>query len=107
MTDGYLLAATGLLVTIAVALWRIARGPDPADRMMAAQLVGTSGISIVLLLAAAGDDWAMLDVALVLALLAALSVVAFAKSVRRAGFGDPEDAPDRDPDARPQEPRRG
>nr|WP_240956321.1 monovalent cation/H+ antiporter complex subunit F [Wenzhouxiangella sp. XN79A] len=98
-----MLVATGLLLTIAVALWRIARGPDPADRMMAAQLVGTSGIAIVLLLAAAGDDWAMLDVALVLALLAALSVVAFAKSVRRAGYGDPEDAPEHEPASRPPE----
>ena len=103
MTEGYLLVATGLLLTIAVALWRIARGPDPADRMMAAQLVGTSGIAVILLLAAAGDDWAMLDVALVLALLAALSVVAFAKSVRRAGYGDPEDPPDRAPTPHPPE----
>lgn len=91
MTEAYLLVATGLLLTIAVALWRILRGPDPADRMMAAQLVGTSGIAIILLLTVSEDEWAMLDVALVLALLAALSVVAFAKSVSRVGYGDPED----------------
>lgn len=90
------MVATGLLLTIAVALWRILRGPDPADRMMAAQLVGTSGIAIILLLAASEEQWAMLDVALVLALLAALSVVAFAKSVSLVGYGDPEDDFDND-----------
>jgi len=90
MTQVYLLVATGLLLTIAAALWRILRGPGPADRMMAAQLVGTSGIAIILLLTVAEQDWAMLDVALVLALLAALSVVAFAKTVSRDGYGDPE-----------------
>lgn len=102
MTDWFLLAATGLLITIALALWRIARGPSRADRMMAAQLVGTSGIAIVLLLAAASRMWAMLDVAIVLSLLAALSVVAFAKSLRRSGYGDPEDddCPDDDLETR-------
>lgn len=91
MTGWLLLMATGLLATIAVALWRIARGPERADRMMSAQLIGTGGIAIILLLAVAGEDWAMLDVAIVLALLAAVSIIAFAKSVRRVGTGDPED----------------
>ena len=90
MTAWYLIVATGLLATIAVALWRIARGPSRADRMMSVQLIGTGGIATVLLLTVAEDDWAMLDVAIVLALLAALSIIAFAKSGRRAGAGDPE-----------------
>jgi multicomponent Na+:H+ antiporter subunit F len=87
----YFLVATGLLLTIAGALWRVWRGPDQADRMMAAQLVGTGGVGVILLLAAIADDWAMLDVALVLALLAALAAIAFVKSTRGEGEGDPED----------------
>mgnify|MGYP006430115523 CR=1 FL=1 len=90
MTAWYLIIATGLLATIAVALWRIARGPSRADRMMSVQLIGTGGIATVLLLTVAEDDWAMLDVAIVLALLAALSIIAFAKTGQRAGTGDPE-----------------
>lgn len=107
MTDWYLLVATGLLITVAGAFWRIARGPGRADRMMAAQLVGTSGIAIVLLLAAAGEDWAMLDVAVVLALLAAVSVIAFAKSLRGAGYGDPEDREGEDDDPADEAPGDG
>lgn len=91
MSTWYFLVATGLLLTIAGALWRVWRGPDQADRMMAAQLVGTSGVGVILLLAAIADDWAMLDVALVLALLAALAAIAFVKSTHGEGEGDPED----------------
>ena len=69
-----------VLVSIGAALWRVGRGPASADRMMAAQLVGTGGIAVLVLLAAAGKDWAILDVALVLALLAALAAVAFVKA---------------------------
>jgi multicomponent Na+:H+ antiporter subunit F len=79
-----------LLLSLAGALWRVWRGPEPADRMMAAQLVGTGGVGVVLLLAAA-TDWAMIDVALVLALLAAFAAVAFVKAQSADGAGDPEE----------------
>lgn len=56
------------------------RGPANADRMMAAQLLGTGGIAALLLIAAATDVTALVDVALVLALLAAFASVAFVVS---------------------------
>lgn len=85
-----------ILLSLVGALWRVWRGPGPADRMMAAQLVGTGGVGVVLLLAAA-TDWAMLDVALVLALLAAFAAVAFVKAQSPDGCGDPEEtSPDHD-----------
>ena len=84
--------ATGLLLTLAGALWRVWRGPGQADRMMAAQLVGTGGVGVVMVLAALGD-WAALDVALVLALLAAFAAVAFVKAASEDGTGDPEAEP--------------
>ncbi len=59
---------------------------------MAAQLVGTGGVGVVLLLAAA-TDWGMLDVALVLALLAAFAAVGFVKALSADGAGDPEEQP--------------
>jgi len=65
---------------VAVGLIRILRGPTSADRMMATQLFGTGGIAALLMLAAAVDLSAVVDVALVLALLAAFASVAFVKS---------------------------
>lgn len=82
-----------LLLTLGGALWRVWVGPDHSDRMMAAQLVGTGGVAVVLLLAAA-TDWGMIDVALVLVLLAAFVAVVFVKTQSRDGQGDPEEGAD-------------
>jgi multicomponent Na+:H+ antiporter subunit F len=72
-----------LLLSMSAGLVRVVIGPTPADRMMAAQLLGTSGIATLLLLAVALDVPALLDVALIFALLAAVAVAAFTR--RRAG----------------------
>jgi len=80
----FLLAAAGfVMATVAVALVRILRGPAAAERIMAAQLLGTGGIAALLLLARATEVPAAVDVALVLALLAAFVSVAFVKSADR------------------------
>ncbi|HSJ78368.1 MAG TPA: monovalent cation/H+ antiporter complex subunit F [Erythrobacter sp.] len=97
MSAWLLLLASLLLLSLGGALWRIWRGPAPADRMMAAQLVGTGGVGTVLLLASA-TDWRMLDVALVLALLAAFAAIAFIKAQSEDGSGDPEEQPVSPPD---------
>ncbi|MCB4821314.1 monovalent cation/H+ antiporter complex subunit F [Roseicella aerolata] len=80
-----------VLLSVAAGLARVLRGPTAADRMMAAQLLGTGGIATVLLLAAALDMPAAVDVALVLALLAAFAAVAFVKGASPEGTGDPEE----------------
>lgn len=73
--------AVFLLVNLLVALARVMRGPSAADRMLAALLFGTVGVAILLLLAQVQGIPALNDVALVFALLAAITGVAF---VRRA-----------------------
>jgi multicomponent Na+:H+ antiporter subunit F len=84
MTE-FLLAASGfVLLMVAVGLARILRGPGDADRMMAAQLLGTGGIAAVLLLGAATGEEAAVDVALTLALLAAFASIAFVKAAPAA-----------------------
>ena len=100
MIEGLLVLALALLATIALSLWRVHRGPSRADRMMGAQLIGTSGVALVLLLAGATGDASKLDVAIVLALLAAFASLAFAKTASRDAAGDPEEAD-------PQLPARG
>jgi multicomponent Na+:H+ antiporter subunit F len=77
MADFLLASSAFVLAMMAVGLARVLRGPANADRMMAAQLFGTGGIAAALLMAAATDVSALVDVALVLALLAAFASVAF------------------------------
>ncbi len=74
-----LAAALLLLLTILAGLWRVVRGPTAADRMLAAQLFGTSGVGTLLLLAEAWQQPALRDVALIFALLAVLALVAFVR----------------------------
>lgn len=71
-----------LLLNLVAALLRAARGPTAADRMLAALLFGTTGVGMLLLLAHTGDggvSMSLVDTALVLALLAAIAGVAFAR----------------------------
>src|SRR6516162_360330 len=83
--DDFLLGAAGfVLAMVALGLVRILRGPGDADRIMAAQLLGTGGTAALLLLAEANGVPAAVDVALVLALLAAFVSVAFVESVARS-----------------------
>jgi multicomponent Na+:H+ antiporter subunit F len=88
VTD-FLLAAAGVIVfTVAVGLVRILSGPGDADRMMAAQLLGTGGIASLLLVAAATAVSGVDDVALGLALLAAFASAAFVNSAASASGPD-------------------
>jgi multicomponent Na+:H+ antiporter subunit F len=80
VSDALLVAAAAvLLVALAIGMIRVLRGPAAGDRMLAAQLVGTTGVGILLLLAVALGVPALVDVALVLGLLAAVAVVAFTR----------------------------
>ncbi len=69
-----------LLVNILAGLIRVLRGPTAYDRMLAAQLFGTTGVAILLLLAEALDEPALRDVGLVFALLAVIATTVFSQS---------------------------
>lgn len=91
----FLLGATAfVLAMVALGLVCVLRGPGNVDRMMAAQLFGTGGIAAFLLLGAAtADIGAVIDVALILALLAGFAAIAFVKAGSAAEPSDAEDRP--------------
>jgi multicomponent Na+:H+ antiporter subunit F len=80
MAEFLLGTAAFILAMVALGLVLVLRGPTEADRMMAAQLLGTGGIAAVLLLGEATGEAAAVDVALTLALLAAFAAFAFVKA---------------------------
>jgi multicomponent Na+:H+ antiporter subunit F len=82
----YLGAALALLLSLVASLARIVRGPSDTDRMLAAQIIGTTGVAILMLLARVSSP-ALLDVALVFAPLAAIAAVAFVRRTTQAGEG--------------------
>ncbi len=81
MNDFLLIAAGFILLTVAAGLFRVLRGPDDADRMMAVHLLGTGGVASLLLIASATTVAGVEDVALGVALLAAFASVAFVNGV--------------------------
>lgn len=83
MAEFLLGAALLVLVTVAAGLLRVLRGPADVDRMMAAQLLGTGGIGALLLAGVAVSEPALVDLALILAVLAAFASVAMARMAPR------------------------
>ncbi len=77
MNDFCLLLALVLLLTIGVGLIRVIRGPTAHDRMLCAQLFGTTGVAILLLLGQATEEPVWWDVALVFAALSSITAVTF------------------------------
>ena len=77
----YLALALFLLLNLGAGMWRIFRGPTAADRMLSAQLFGTTAVAVLLLLAQTKENTALLNVALVFALLAAVTAVTFVRRV--------------------------
>lgn len=86
MADFFFAAAALVVLITAVGLFRLLRGPRNADRMMAAQLLGTGGVAALLLAGVRGAKGAD-DVALVIALLATFSGVAFVNASYSAHAG--------------------
>lgn len=77
MAELYPAVTVLLLINIVVGMVRILRGPTAADRMLAAEMFATSAVVIVLMMAFGTDNLALIDVALIFALLAALASVTF------------------------------
>jgi len=84
MGELLLIASVTLGLNLALSLLAMLRQPAASDRMLSAQLLGTNGVGLMLLLSLAQDQAALVDAALVLALLAAVVVIAF---TRRAPEG--------------------
>ena len=79
MNTFLMVAAIIILATITIGFVRVLRGPHKADRMIAAQLFGTSGVAWILLIAYATDTPELSNIAMILALLAAIAAIAFVK----------------------------
>ncbi len=79
MNAFYFGVALALLLTLVGGMVRILRGPQRGDRMLAAQLFGTTGVAILLVLAQAIATPALRDVALVFTVLAVVNAVVFVR----------------------------
>ncbi len=81
----YILATTGVLVTMGLALMRAARGPTVWDRILAVNMMGTMTVLLIALLGFLNGRPEWLDLALVYALMNFIGTLAVLKFAR---FGE-------------------
>lgn len=78
--NSLLLGASLLLIlSLMLGLVRAFKGPSLSDRIMSIQLLGTGGVALLCLLSLALALPALLDTALILALLAVVTVIALTR----------------------------
>lgn len=82
MTVALHVFAMVLVANLAVGLVRVLRGPRFEDRLLAVLLFGTTGVALLLTLAAVGGEPALRDIALVFVVLGLVAVIV---ATRRGG----------------------
>lgn len=86
LLQGAIVLSTAMLsLAMLLAFVRLARGPTLADRVVAFDLIGVLSVGIIALCSIAMEQAFLLDVAIVLALVAFLGTVAFARYLERSG----------------------
>jgi multicomponent Na+:H+ antiporter subunit F len=87
VTAAALTDAALVMLTLAaiLAFVRVLRGPTLPDRVVAIDLVGVLTVGIMVAAAAATGERALLDVAIVLALVSFVGTIAYARYIEREG----------------------
>jgi len=86
LTTATNLAMFMLALAAAIAMIRLLRGPSLPDRVVATDLLGTLTVSLLVVGAAAAGQRAFLDAALIIALIAFVSNIAYARFIERRGL---------------------
>jgi multicomponent Na+:H+ antiporter subunit F len=83
-----------LSLAMIAALWRLARGPHLADRVIALDLLASLAVGFLVLRAIATSHWLYVDIALGIGLISVVGTIAFASFIEHRGDearGRPED----------------
>lgn len=83
-----------VVLSLAIAFVRLARGPSLADRVLALDMMTVTLIAVCGITAISSGELALLDVALVLALVGFLATVALARYAERRDARDKETSDD-------------
>jgi multicomponent Na+:H+ antiporter subunit F len=86
---GAAVVALGMLaLALALAMWRLLRGPSLPDRVVALDLMTSIALGMLAAISIAADQAALLDAAVVLSLVTFLGTVAFARYLEKGGTDD-------------------
>ena len=82
------IAYLAIMISFALTVYRLLRGPTPADRIVALDMLALLGIGFIGVFSIATREYAFLDVAIALALVGFLATVAFARYVYRGALNE-------------------
>lgn len=88
-----LFAYGAMIVSFALSVYRLLKGPSPADRVVALDMLALLGIGFIGLFSISTGEYAFLDVAIALALVGFLATVAFARYVYRGALAERRESP--------------
>ncbi len=90
---GSFFAGSVLAVSAVIALYRVVFGPAPADRVIAIDVLTVLLVGLVAVVAVTHSVFAILDVALAVAILAFLATIGFARYLQRSQQAFEGDSP--------------
>ena len=82
------IAYAAIMLSFALTVFRLLRGPTLADRVVALDMMALLGIAFIGLFSIATGEAAYLDVAIALALIGFLATVAFARYIYRGALAE-------------------
>jgi multicomponent Na+:H+ antiporter subunit F len=82
------IAYVAIMLSFALTVFRLLRGPTLADRVVALDMMALLGIAFIGLFSIATGEAAYLDVAIALALIGFLATVAFARYIYRGALAE-------------------
>lgn len=74
-----------LAISMIIVLARLMKGPDVVDRVVALDLLITSGVGVVAVYSISTEQNTFMDVGLILALIAFLGTIAFSYYIEKKG----------------------
>jgi multicomponent Na+:H+ antiporter subunit F len=89
ISAGTMVAGGILALAAVIALYRVVFGPTPADRVIAVDLLTMQLVGLVVVVAVTHGVYAILDVALAVAILGFLATIGFARYLLRSHLTDP------------------
>ncbi|MBL27143.1 MAG: pH regulation protein F [Rhodospirillaceae bacterium] len=84
----FIIVAIAILVTMAMAIFRAAKGPTAFDRVLAANMFGTKTVLLIGVVGYIAGRPDFLDLALLYALLNFVGIIAMLRFIKIGHFGD-------------------
>jgi multicomponent Na+:H+ antiporter subunit F len=81
----FVIASTMLAAAAALTFIRLAKGPTLPDRVIAIDLIGVLLVCLLVVMSGLSAQQALLDVAMVVALISFVGTVAYARYIEREG----------------------